>query len=351
MSTTRIQPNPSASGWRVWGHDHAIQEMQSAIRTGVRHAYILSGYHHVGKLALAQDFASALVCPTPPSPGLSCGECPVCRRIGRGTFSDVTVYDLARQQEETSKSSTSKNQSINIETVRAISSSVALRPMESDYRVVIVDDVETMQETAQEAFLKTLEEPPSYAVILLLTTDAEVLLETIRSRCMTIQLQTVPSTTIAEMLTDAGVNSSDASVIAAASVGRPGWALQAANDPKLLNARLELQSSVAGWVNGNQFDRITEATRLGDAFTKDRSAVFARLAVAQTIWRGVVFRSLGVAEIDAMDISLDSGTQIAAEGAVAALRSVERCLTDLDANVRPRLALQSMVLQWPEFAT
>ena len=351
MSTLNIQANTSDTGWRVWGHDHAVQTLQSAIRNGVRHAYILSGYSGVGKLTLAKEFAKALSCPNSPSPGLSCGDCSVCRRIERGTFPDVSVYDLARQQEETSKSSTSKNQSMNIETVRSISSSVSLRPMESSYRVIIVNDVESMQETAQEAFLKTLEEPPSYAVIMLLTTDSEVMLETIRSRCTTIQMQTVPSSTIAAMLVDAGVEPDQATVIATASVGRPGWAFQAANDPSLLASRLELQASVAAWIRGSQYDRITEATRLGDAFSKDRLAVFSRLAVAQTIWRSAVLKSLGVAEIDAINSTTPAFETLTAEGAVTALRSIERCVTDLDSNVRPRLALQSMVLEWPVLST
>lgn len=347
MMPTLIQPAPSASGWRIWGHDQAVNGLQSAIRTGVRHAYILSGYHDVGKQALALEFARALVCGNPPGPGLSCGECPACRRVGRGTFPDVSLYDLSRQQEEASKSSTSKHQSLNIETVRQITSSVSLRPMEANHRVVIVDDVETMQETAQEAFLKTLEEPPAYAVILLLTTDADLLLETIRSRATTIQLQTVQSSTIAEMLAASGVDRDDADTIAAASMGRPGWALQAANDPGLLSQRLEVQSQVISWIQGDQYTRMVEATKLGDAFSKDRSAVYGRLAVAQTAWRSVALHAFGVSDAESIP-ALDSiAASVSSIGAVAALKSVGQCLNDLDSNVRPRLALQSMVLQWP----
>lgn len=351
MTAKRLESTPSPSGWRVWGHGHAVHELQSAIKKGVRHAYILSGYHHIGKHALALEFARALVCTAPLAPGLSCGECSACRRVGRGTHPDVTLYDLARQQETSEKASTSKNLSLNIQTARDITSSVSLRPMEARHRVVIVDDVETMQETAQEAFLKTLEEPPAYAVILLLTTDAELLLETIRSRCMTVQLQTVRSSTIAEMLIAAGLNEEEAMEIAAASVGRPGWAIQAANDPNLLKERLELESLVESWIKGDQYQRMTEATRLGDAFSKDRSAVYARLTVAQTVWRSIMLRGLGVAEAELLSERFPDHRIVALEDGVTALRSVARCLSDLDANVRPKLALQSMVLQWPTITT
>lgn len=351
MATTAIQPARSANGWRIWGHDHAVTTLQSAVRNGVRHAYILSGFHHVGKQALAEEFARALVCQQPKAPGIPCGDCPACRRVGRGTHPDVTLYDLERQQQEAGKGSTSKNLSLNIETVRAITSSVSLRPMEASHRVVIVDDVETMQETAQEAFLKTLEEPPPYATIVLLTTDAELLLETIRSRAATIQLQTVLPSAIEEMLRASGMEDDAAGTISQAASGRPGWAIRAANDPALLEQRLELQASVISWIQSNQYQRMTEATRLGDAFSKDRASVYARLSVAQTIWRAAVLRSLDVQEVDESTAPLETASVVPPRDAISALRSVERCMNDLDANVRPRLALQSMVLQWPNLET
>lgn len=333
------------AGWKVWGHDHAVRELQAAAVRGARHAYILSGYHHVGKTALALEFARALLCEASPAPGQSCGNCSTCRRIMRGTHPDVTVYDLRRQQQSSEKASTAKNLSMNIATVREISSGIALRPMESQQRVVIVDDVETMQETAQEAFLKTLEEPPPYAVVLLLTTDAELLLETIRSRATTIQLQTVPTATIAEMLRASGVDDERAQAIAIASVGRPGWAIRALEDDQMLSQRLQIQDAVVSWINNDPYGRLAEATRLGDAFAKDRDAVYARVLAAQTVWRAIMLRAAGAPDVDHPEDG--ASTAFAAPDALRALKSVDACLADLDANVRPRLALQSMVLQWP----
>jgi DNA polymerase III subunit delta' len=337
----------TSSGWPIWGHDHAVHELQSAVTGGVRHAYILSGYHNVGKTALAREFAKAIVCAEPPAPGLSCGNCSACRRVDRGTHPDVTLYDLERQQQSAEKSSTGKNLSLTIQTVRQITSSIALRPMEARHRVVIVDDVETMQETAQEAFLKTLEEPPAYAVILLLTTDADLMLETIRSRAMTVQLQTVPTATILAMLEASGIERERARAIAVASVGRPGWALQAVENDQLLIQRVEVQSSVVSWIQSDHYQRLVEATRLGDAFSKDRDSVYARLLAAQAVWRAIVLRSVGVSDIDHPEVASAEHLSYAAAASVKALKSVDACLADLDSNVRPRLALQSMVLQWP----
>lgn len=347
MTSELIFPTPSSTGWPIWGHDHAVSGLQGAIRHGVRHAYILSGYHHVGKSALATAFSMSLTCPESSTSGIACGNCASCRRICRGTHPDVTVYDLVRQQQTSEKSTTSKNLSLNIQTVRDITASVSLRPMEADHRVVIVDDVETMQETAQEAFLKTLEEPPPYAVILLLTTDSDLLLETIRSRCTTIQLQTVPAATISAMLGASGIDAPLAQDIAAASVGRPGWAIQAANDPEMLEERLNLHASVVSWIRSDPYQRMVEATRLGDSFSKNREAVYTRLSAAQTIWRASVLQLLGVSGSERSGLGQREVQGVSPADAVAALHSIDTCFADLDANVRPRLALQSMVLQWP----
>src|SRR5690606_30914706 len=125
-------------------------------------------------------------------------------------------------------------------------------------------------------------------------------------------------------------------------VGRPGWAIQAANDPALLTERLELRKSVVSWIASDQFQRITEATRLGDGFGKDRAAVYARLSVAQTIWRAAVMHAAGMREPGHEDLAFLATDAVSASQAVGALRSIDRCVMDLEANVRPRLALQSM---------
>lgn len=320
--------------WPIWGHDHAVRELHAASVKGPRHAYILSGFDHLGKSTLATVFAQSLLCPQPGSLGIPCLQCKTCKRVGRGTHPDCSLFDLERQVKMAEKSSTSRNLSLNIQTVRELTSSISIRPVESRFRVVVVDDVETMQPTAQESFLKTLEEPPAYAVILLLTTDAELLLETIRSRAMTVHLQNVPTERIRTGLLTQGVEPERAATIAEASDGRPGWALRAVEDEKLLTERLQNQASADRWIDSERYYQLVEATRLGDAFSKDRDAVFSRLAAVQRQWRQRV--------VD--DLSSPS-EQIGDN--VRALKSVEMCFRDLDANIRPKLALQTMVLQWP----
>lgn len=332
MSGSPVSDN--LAGWPIWGHGHVVRELTAAAIRGPRHAYIFAGFEHLGKRTAAIAFAQALMCASPVAPGVPCGVCRNCARIVRGSHPDVAEWNLQRQQATAEKASTSKNLSLNIATVRDISSSLAMRPFESKYRVIIVDDVETMQETAQEAFLKTLEEPPAHAVILLLTTDAEILLETIRSRASTVQFQPVPESIIADGLESRGVEESLAIEIARMSEGRPGWAIQAASNEQMLEERRVRSEEARRWIEADRYNQLIEATKLGEAFSKDRESVFVRLSALQNAWRHDLTSSLEAADIDR------------ANAAVQALKSIETCFSDLDANVRPKLALQTMVLQW-----
>jgi DNA polymerase-3 subunit delta' len=319
--------------WGIWGHRRTVRDLQRAAATSPRHAYILSGPASTGKRKIALAFAKALSCAAAPAPGLFCGACSACRRIERGTFPDVTLADLEIQSNR--EKSASRNTSLNIATVREISANVILRPLESRWRIAIVDDVETMQETAQEAFLKTLEEPPAYTVLLLLTTDADLLLPTIRSRCVTLPVHEVPARVIVDGLEATGIERERAAAIAAASDGLPGWAIRAATDPPLLDSRLAAATEARVWARAGEYERLVTATRLADQFLKDREAVYSRLLAVQRAWR------------DLLHDAVNGASSVSAGGPVAALKGIETCLLDLESNVRPRLALQQMVLQWP----
>lgn len=335
-----IPPAVAPSGWRVWGHERAMETLQRAVTHGPRHAYILSGPDAIGKRTLAVEFARALICERPPSPGIPCGSCSRCRRVSRGVHPDVTITDLKTQAAAEKASATSRNTSLNIASVREISANVALRPVETDWRIAIVDDVETMQETAQEAFLKTLEEPPSYTVIILITSDVDLLLPTILSRCVTITMQVVPEQTVAHALQAAGIEEARAFAIAELSGGRIGWAFEAAADASLVEQQETLQQSARSWMRGSPYDRLVRATTLADRFSKEREAVFSELLAVQLVWRSAL--------IDA--VQPNTLEEITAGSMVKAVRSVERCIVDLEANVRPRLAMQTMVSQWPVLA-
>lgn len=272
----------------------------------------------------------------------------MCRRIGKGVFPDVTVFDLASQTERDGDKS--RNLTLNIGTIREISSAVAYRPTESSWRVIIVDDAETMQETAQEAFLKTLEEPPPFAILMLLTSDADALLPTIQSRCVTIRFGLSPASEVESALIASGREPVLARRISGVAQGSVGWALEAAHDQGLIETREGLVKQAMDFVLANAYDRIVRAVLLADEFPKNRDGVFTRLAAIQSVWRSALYvnRSLsGADHTTGLGARAEAFLPLKLEDILRSIRSLDTCIANLEANVRPRLALESMVLAWP----
>ncbi|MGH2560918.1 MAG: ATP-binding protein [Thermomicrobiales bacterium] len=339
------------SAWPVWGHDSAKVSLRQEIATGrVRHAYAFAGPEGVGKTALTMEFARALLCSSPPAPGVACFECLPCRKIARGVHPDVQTFSLTTQA-ETSEKHGGKNTSLTIETVRTISASTALRPMEGRWRVLVVEDAETLQEVAQEAFLKTLEEPPSFVVMILLANDAETLIPTIRSRCQVIEMRPVSRVAIVQGLAMAGVADDRAAEIAGLAAGRPGWALRAVNEPRLIDERYATVDRAITWIDCSGFDRLVTAVRLGDGFTKRRAETYETLETLLGVWRDLLLTCASLSDCVSHQGQRSRLHELASGWPLAdihrAVRSVQTCIADLEANVRPRLAIEAMVLQWP----
>ena len=143
----------------------------------VSHAWLFTGPSATDLLSLAQAFAAALQCTERPE-GIAeaCMHCKSCLQAADGNHPDILVW--------THK----KPKTFSIDEVRALVSDVCIRPFSSQHKVYIVPDAHLMRQDAQNALLKTLEEPPAYAVILLLAQSADAMLETIRSRCQTVEL-------------------------------------------------------------------------------------------------------------------------------------------------------------------
>ncbi len=150
---------------------------------GLSHAYIVEGRPGSGRRTLALGIAAALVCRKrgdPDSP-LPCGVCPVCRRIAAGIHPDVQTVGTDEGR---------GRQSVGVEAVRTLREDIFIRPVELDYRIVIINPADRMTAQAQNALLLTLEEPPSYAIFFLICEDSRDLLETVVSRSQT--LRTAP---------------------------------------------------------------------------------------------------------------------------------------------------------------
>lgn len=153
----------------IVGQGHVVRTLKNAVSTGrISHAYIFSGPRGTGKTSTARVLARALNCEKGPTPD-PCGECRSCVAIRDGNAMDVIEIDAASNR--------------GIEEIRDLREKVVYAPTQGRYKVYIIDEAHMLTQAASNAFLKTLEEPPSHVIFVLATTEPENILETIRSRC------------------------------------------------------------------------------------------------------------------------------------------------------------------------
>lgn len=172
---------------QVIGHREVIGHLQKGIQENkVSHAYILAGEQGSGKRLLADIFARTLQCQKGSIE--PCGTCPSCIQAAGGNQPDIIYV-------------THEKASLGVDDIRnQVNGDVAIKPYSSPYKIYIIPDGEKMTEQAQNALLKTIEEPPEYAVFLLLTENINMFLPTILSRCVTLQLKPVEPKLIKKFL-------------------------------------------------------------------------------------------------------------------------------------------------------
>lgn len=163
----------------IIGQKHIVKILQNQVKTGnVRQAYLFTGTRGTGKTTTARILAKALNCTGNPADGnLPCGECDNCKAIKEGRFIDVVELDAASNN--------------SVMQIRDIIENCQFPPMFSKYKIYIIDEVHMLSISAENAFLKTLEEPPKHVIFILATTDPGKVRETIRSRCMRLDFRRV----------------------------------------------------------------------------------------------------------------------------------------------------------------
>jgi DNA polymerase III subunit delta' len=188
-------------------------------------------------------------------------------------------------------------------------------------------------------------------VLMLLTNDVELLLPTIRSRCQVIELRPVHRSQIRDGLILSGVSAEKADELSALAAGSPGWARRAVDEPKRIEQRQQAVGKAIDWITSSGYERLVAAVKIGDSFTKRRSETFAELDTLLGVWRDALLLRAGQTDYLTFRGQLDRLQDFTGawpiEAVQQAVRSVQTCMADLEANVRPRLALEAMVLQWP----
>ncbi len=324
--------------WAVYGHDWAVTYLQKGmLNNRVRHAYLITGAPNVGKSALAESFAMALNCQEADMMARPCGICRDCKKILSGNHSDV----LYAEADATTGA-------LKIEAVRTISSRIAMKPYEGRYRIAIFPHFDRAQPRTQDALLKTLEEPPPHAVLILLAASLESVLSTIISRSQVIQLRPVPAHYIRTILTERyHINADDAALLARISGGRIGWALEAIRTPELLAQREADLDLLDDALRADRSGRFA----LADKLSRDKSALAPLFELWLTYWRDVLLYLEGDAErvcnIDRRPHIERMAYDVTAEAALRAIRATQTALNHLTYNLNLRLALEVMFLDFP----
>jgi DNA polymerase-3 subunit delta' len=267
----------------------------------------------------------------------ACGECAQCKRIARGVHADVLAIEPG------------DSGSIKLEQVREAIDRAAYRPFEGRRRLVVIDPADALVDVAQEALLKTLEEPPSASVFVLITSRPDVLLPTVRSRCQRLRFGPLSPGEVADLLIrDHGVEPADARAAAAAADGSVGRALEAsaedANDARDAAARL-LQSAATSTDPRRRLDGAKALVAGGG----DRDEVSRRLLALSSLVRdmGLLLSRADDSALANADLKPELQSLLRSfdgDRTLKAFATVDEALSALDRNASPKIVADWLAL-------
>lgn len=328
----------------IAGHQRIIALLSRAIAQGtLPPSLLLAGPQGIGKRRIAMAIAETLNCLDPASdPVDACGECAACRRIARNSHPDVLVIEPG------------DSGSIKIDQIREAIDRAGYRPFEGRRRVVIVDNANAMVEAAQNALLKTLEEPPSTSVFVLVSSMPDSLLPTVLSRCPKLRLAPLSPAEVAELLMrDHGYAQTHAHAVAADADGSIGRALesQSADVAAARDLARRLLSDTA---------RLTDPVRridVGKALTmgkggpgaeRDQLAVSLRALSSLLRDLGILATHADVRMLANPDLQDDLARMTSSwdgRRSTRAFAAVDEALAALERNASPKVVMDWLALQ------
>ena len=318
----------------VVGHKDIINYIRSAVTENkVSHAYILNGERGSGKKMLASLFATTLLCEKQgPDP---CNECHSCRQAQSGNHPDII-----RVTHE-------KPNTISVEDIRRqVNEDIQIRPYQGPYKIYIIAEADLMTVQAQNALLKTIEEPPAYAVIFLLTENAEALLPTITSRCVMLKLRNIRDTLIRKYLMETmHVPDYKADMCTAFAQGNMGRAIMLASSDHFNEIREEAVQLLK-YINEMDISEITKAIRKINTYKLE---INDYLDIIMIWYRDVLLYKATkdmdkVVFKDQISYIQERAKKSSYEGIELILESLEKAKTRLKANVNFDLVMELLLL-------
>jgi DNA polymerase-3 subunit delta' len=344
--------------WGLTGHEWAVQMLkQHVMHASVRHAYLFCGPPGVGRRTLALRLVQALNCPQPLSAGEPCGKCRTCRQIERMQYADLAVIQAEKE-----------GGVLKVEQIRTVLQSLALTPYQGKYRVALFLRFQEANASAANALLKTLEEAPPKAILILTADTPEQLLPTIPSRCEILRLRPLPVETVETLLKESGADETKARFLAHISGGRPGYALRLMQDDEALAFRKQRLEDLQNLLKSTRRARFAYADKLTrrkrpagektteeDGETENKIEAHERfrntLQVWLSFWRDVLLRTSGsdvpIANIDCSLEIEDLAGKLSLDQVHRLVSAAEDTLEKLERNINARLLAEVLLLDWP----
>jgi len=326
------------SNWDLIGHEWAVDMLKKHVVNGTtRHAYLLSGPPGLGRRTMALRFAQALNCTTPSEPGIPCGTCRDCKQIEAMQYADLTVIQADTE-----------GGTLKVDQIRDSRKTLILKPYMSKYRVALFLRFQEANDNAANALLKTLEEAPSYAVLILTADNPEQLLPTIVSRCEVLRLRPLSVDEVQRDLESRGMERGRAKLLAHISGGRPGYAQRLIEDDNLLDKREERLNDLLTLLPASRVEKFKYA----DQLARDKDSMRQAVTFWLSYWRDVMLRT---AQADTPLVNVDRNLEIedlAGQLDLSSARKVvgnlENTLEKMDRNVNPRLLAEVLLLDLPK---
>lgn len=312
----------------------ALERLLSDVKNGsVSHAYILEGPKGIGKRTAAEIFAKAIHCTGAVRP---CGGCSACIKHRAKTHPDVFFVEPE------------DNGNIKIDTVRQAADELYMRPRLAERKVLIIDGADGMNDAAQNALLKTFEEPPAYGTVVLLSESIQKLLPTIRSRGVKLLLEPFAAEKIRSFVEKEYPHMRDKSgFVAGYSGGIVGRAIDICEDEEFFELRSQLIQAVSGLAEGKS-GILTAAEVFGVGQRKVSADHREACLDIMLSWLGdtVLLKQGGKpVNVDYGDLLRSFSSKVTAKGAVAAVETVEETARGLNPSMKYDLWVMNMLIK------
>lgn len=327
--------------WPIVGNQPIVRYLQHSIEVGnLSHAYLFHGPPQIGKATVARYFIHSLFCQAKVKP---CFDCQTCQQISNQLHPEVAW--LKREVDE----KTGKlKKNISIEQIRVLIDKLSLHSFDDSYKVAVIDQAHHLSLGAANALLKTLEEPSSKTILILIADTISSLPQTIASRCQAFKFLPVDSEQITNWLKTQGADSKKAKRLSLLAFGRPGVSLDYLIQGDIYE---EYKQLVGDLVKLSQQDIIGRFNTIGQLINSyDLKSVLDVITTLEKIWRDVLLaknQTTGLITHLQFDQEIDQmAKKHTSQFIVEVLKSLELAKGYIAANVNPKLLMENLVLNF-----